>query len=303
MRIIRLTYQETNPVAGLCLCLGFFDGIHRAHQQLLSLTLDKARELGVPAGVVTFSTHILSFLRHDPFRALSTINDKIHYARSLGFDYFFILTVSLQLTAMSPETFIEQYLAKAAHIVVGYDYTYGYRGVGTPELMEEALPGRVSILPRMDYYRLKVGSTRIRSLLEKGRISTANRLLKRPYQVRGTVIAGHGRGRKMGYPTANLDYDGYLLPKNGVYHTNVLIDNLLYDAMTSIGTNPTFSDNSIRLETHVFDFCGDLYGKEINIMFLRYLRPEKRFSSVTDLIEELKKDEEHIRRIHALERG
>lgn len=299
MKIIQLTYDENCPISQLALCLGFFDGMHRAHQTLFRLTLEKAKECQVPSGIVTFSTHILSFLKQEPFRALTTVEDKIRLAEAWGFDYFIILLVSKNLISMSPETFIRQYLLDASHIVVGYDYTFGFRGEGTPKLLESALPGKVTITPCQNFYGTKVGSTRIRSLLKAGKLSVVNRLLKRPYQIRGRVVSGHGRGQHLGYPTANCEYDGYFLPRKGVYYTRVKVSDNEYEAMTSIGTNPTFRENDIRLETHLLDYSGDLYGREITVSFYEYIRPEKRFSSASELVRQLQIDEKYVRMKHS----
>ncbi|MDY0373246.1 MAG: bifunctional riboflavin kinase/FAD synthetase [Candidatus Izemoplasmatales bacterium] len=297
MKIIQLSYDEKNPISGLSLCLGFFDGMHRAHQKLFDLTIINAKKLNVSSGIMTFSTHILSFLKQEHFRALSTVEDKIQMAEKLGFDYFFILVVSKNLLSMPAVQFVNRYLLDAAHVVVGYDYTFGYKGEGTPELLEQLLPRKISIIPCLNFYGKKVGSTRIRSLLEAGKIPLANRLLNRPYQIQGYVVSGHGRGRQLGYPTANLSVDGYFIPKEGVYYTKALINQKLVDSMTSIGTNPSFSEDDLKVETHLLDYSDRLYGQDITILFYEYLRKIKRFSSGSELVDQLHQDEDNIRKI------
>jgi len=198
---------------------------------------------------------------------------------------------------MEPDQFIRQYLVSCAKVIVGFDFRFGHKGSGDALYLKSRLPEQTIIIPEMDFYNKKVGSTRIRKQLSLGKISLVNRLLGRKYQINGVVIKGHGRGKTLGYPTANVDYNGYYLPKDGVYYTTIRLSDSLYDAMTYIGYNPTFKDGKMALETHIFGLERELYDEVITIYFEKYIRPEMSFSSKEALIAQIKKDESSVHKL------
>jgi riboflavin kinase/FMN adenylyltransferase len=297
MKIMTLNAQSILPGENHCLALGFFDGVHRAHRDLLSRTISMAKQNHLTSSIMTFSTHVLTFLRHESFSMLSRLEDKIALAELYGFDYFFVLEVDSALVQMPPTEFIARFLKKASIVVAGFDFTFGHRGKGTVETLQAETSFQTIILPEITYYRKKIGSTRIREMLKLGRVETAMHLIGEPYRIQGMVIRGKGRGTGLGFPTANIDFDGYLLPKPGVYLSKVTIDGIVYDALSNIGDNPTFGDEATTLETYLLDFNGSLYGKRVAIAFTRYLRPEIRFGSKAELIKQMLADEQNARKI------
>ncbi|MFA5466391.1 MAG: bifunctional riboflavin kinase/FAD synthetase [Candidatus Izemoplasmatales bacterium] len=297
MNVIHLKANDKMPIPDLCLCLGFFDGMHLAHRRLFEVTLDTARAVGAKTGIMTFSNSILAYLKGEKYNALTQLSDKVNRARIAGFDYFFVLEVDDDLIGLSKEVFVERFLKSSVKLIVGFDYTFGKSGKGNVAYLTNELPNQTIVVSEMAYYGKKIGSRRIRELLQEGRIELANRLLGYKYQIIGKVIPGKGRGMSLGYPTANIDYDGYFLPRTGVYHTLIRIHGLIYDSMTNIGFNPTFANDHLTLETHVLGIDEQLYDEEIEISFECFLREEIRFPSKEALIAQLKQDEHTVRSI------
>jgi len=291
MKIITLKATDTNPVKDISLCLGFFDGMHLAHQRLFEETKRQPH----PTGIMTLSTQIPSFLHQEAYYALTTLADKIEIADLYGFDYFFVLEVTDEFVHMEPDAFIARYLDCCRKVIVGFDFRFGYKGSGNAEYLKTKLPDKAIIIPEMDYYGKKIGSTRLRKLLSEGKVRLVNRMLGRCYRIRGIVVPGRGRGKTLGFPTANIEYDGYFLPRPGVYYTTVDSMDGKYDAMTYIGSNPTFKDGKMVLETHIFGISGDFYNQPLSINFHAYIRPEIAFGDQTGLVNQIKKDEAYIK--------
>lgn len=297
MQVQYLTSQDELKEVLAILALGFFDGMHTAHQRILSETIALAKEKNVKAAMMTFDTHVLSFLKQVPFRYLTSLNDKIKLAQAWGFDIFYVLKVDASLVRMEAQSFIDQFLKGMKEIVVGFDFTFGRRGLGNVDLLLSDPSLHTTVIQELTYYRSKIGSTRIRDSLKEGKIPLANHLLGRPYQIEGTVIHGKGRGKYLGFPTANLDYQGYLLPKSGVYLVHVSLNSQSYFGLVNVGDNPTFKDKDVTLEVYIMDFNQTIYGEILTIQFEQFLRDEETFSSKFDLIEQMKKDELQARQI------
>ncbi|HRY78659.1 MAG TPA: riboflavin biosynthesis protein RibF [Candidatus Izemoplasmatales bacterium] len=290
MEIIRLQYDSRIEEEGTVLCIGFFDGLHLAHRRLAEEAMAIAKAKDRAAGFMTFTTHVLSFIKNEPFYFLTPIEAKIAYAEAAGFAYFYLLEVDWGLVGQDPEVFISRFLSKVDTVVVGFDFSFGVRGLGTPDLLRKQKEFSTVILPEMRYREWKIGSTGIRRFLKEGDLVTANQLLGTPYAIRGRVVAGKGRGKILGYPTINLDYDGYLLPKSGVYATRIDIDGIQYGAMTNVGNNPTFSEQTVTLEAHVFGYDGIAYDKTVTVTFLAFVRDEIRFPDKERLITQMAAD-------------
>lgn len=297
MQVQYLTHNDSLSPSNTVLALGFFDGMHTAHRTLLQETLGIAKKKSCKSAMMTFDTHILSFIKHQPFHYLTSLNDKITLAEDMGFDLVYILSVSDDLIGMDAQVFIQQFLEHMTHIVVGFDFTFGKRGLGTVSNLVNNPHFETTVIGELTYYHRKIGSTRIREALIEGKVSLANHLLGRPYQIIGTVIKGKGRGKHLGFPTANIDYQGYLLPKAGVYLAYVMINQVTYQGLINVGDNPTFRDEAITLEIYIMDFDGFLYGQVLTLQFLQFLREELTFASKDDLIEQMKRDEIQARQI------
>ncbi|MDD3478528.1 MAG: bifunctional riboflavin kinase/FAD synthetase [Candidatus Izemoplasmatales bacterium] len=290
MKTIYLNATDPMNESNLALCLGFFDGVHLAHQTLLRETILQAKKRQLEPAMMTFSTHILSHIRKEPFFHLTSLNDKIEIARDMGFSYFYVLVVTDEMIGVSPQDFIDRFLSMQRLILVGFDFTFGFRGKGNAAWLQEQTSFETIVLPEMDYANEKIGSTRIRALIQEGQMEEAEMLLGMPYTIHGEVIHGKNRGKALGFPTANLRHEGYMRPKSGVYVAKVEIDGNRFDGLANIGDNPTFDDDDISIEVHILDFQGQIYGKRIALSFLHFLREEIKYHSVNDLIEQMMQD-------------
>ena len=292
MKIINLQYNDSIEYNDLVIALGFFDGVHTAHLKLLKKTLEIAEKKEKKSAMMTFSTHVLSYIQRKDFKHLTNLHEKSKIASKLGFDYLFVFQVNDDLINLEPNTFINRFLKCASTVVVGFDFTFGKNGKGHSDTLKASTQFETIVLDEMTYDSEKIGSTRIREALESGNIDLANELLGYRYTISGKVIKGKGRGKYLGFPTANIDYDGYLLPKSGVYVTTIVIDGNEYESMSNIGDNPTFSNKDVTFEVNVFKWTQTLYGKTVSVSFEKYLRDEIKYESTSELIERMHIDEQ-----------
>jgi riboflavin kinase/FMN adenylyltransferase len=278
--------------------LGNFDGVHIGHQKLISELVTLAKELGGTPAVFTFHPHPLAVLspENSPPLLLSQESKQKFIAR-LGVDVLLLAPFDVIFASLSPEDFIGTILHEelgARGVVVGYNYTFGHRGLGTPALLEEMSSTygyQLRVVPPVMVEGQAVSSTLIRRLLLKGEVAEAAKFLGYYPFMEGVVVAGEKRGSTLGFPTANLDIDQALLaPANGVYSTKVHIDGDTYYGVANIGVKPTFHGVKRNLEVHLLDFYQDLYGKHLKVSFTRRLREERRFSTPSDLIEQIQRD-------------
>lgn len=289
------------------MALGYFDGVHLGHQQVIGGAVAYARAHGIPASVMTFHPKPREVLRKEKHsNYITPLSEKLEVMARLGVDQLFVVRFDEAFSHISPTTFVEEFLTalEVKHAVVGFDYAFGYKGEGNPEMLRELGKGQmtVDVIQPWLLSGLKVSSTLIRKHLSEGEVEEANRLLGRPYTVHGTVIAGEGRGNTIGYPTANVDpTDAYLIPCNGVYAIQVYLSEKKYDGVMNIGVKPTFHKDGMKqtLEAHLFDFNEDIYGEQVRIEFIEYIRPEQRFSSVQELIAQIHRDADTVRAILA----
>lgn len=278
--------------------LGNFDGVHTGHQKLISELVTLAKELGGTPAVFTFHPHPLAVLSPEncPPLLLSQESKQKFIAR-LGVDILLLAPFDVIFASLSPEDFIGTILHEelgARGVVVGYNYTFGHRGLGTPALLEEMSSTygyQLRVVPPVMVEGQAVSSTLIRGLLLKGEVAEAAKFLGYYPFMEGIVVAGEKRGSTLGFPTANLDIDQTLLvPANGVYSTKVHINGDTYYGVANIGVKPTFHGVKRNLEVHLLDFYQDLYGKHLKVSFTRRLREEKRFSTPSDLVEQIQRD-------------
>jgi riboflavin kinase/FMN adenylyltransferase len=214
-----------------------------------------------------------------------------------GMDVILCVPFTKAFADISPQNFVQDILVDrigVKEIVVGYDYCFGHHRVGDIKLLQKMgkdLGFAVHIIDKILLDEIVVSSTTVRNLVQEGRLSEAENLLGRHYQVRGTVVRGKNRGgRLLGFPTANLELVDELTPKLGVYAVKVLINDEIYNGLTNIGFNPTFGNNVFSVETHILDFSGDLVGETIRVNFIERLRDEKPFKSVEELADQIRKD-------------
>ncbi|MEG1524062.1 MAG: bifunctional riboflavin kinase/FAD synthetase [Clostridia bacterium] len=282
--------------------LGMFDGMHLGHRALIRRTVDNAAQLHVLPAVCTFSNHPMEVLGGQT-RLLSTPEEREMILRGLGAEDVWMTPFTKNLSLMSPVTFIEMLMDKwkLAGIVVGFNYTFGDHGRGTPSTLAElgkTYGFMVDVVQPVLFMGEPVSSTRIRNALEAGKVQMAEKMLLHPYAMSGIVIENKRIGRRIGFPTANIAIsDNRVIPACGVYATDAAVDGKQYRAVTNIGTNPTVGGAHLTVETHLIDFEGNLYGRTLAISFLEYLRGEKRFDSMDLLKMQIVSDVDRARKI------
>lgn len=277
--------------------LGFFDGVHLGHQALLSACRALADSLGVSAGAVTFTVHPDALVRGSDTALINTVADRLRLLEYYKMDTVIPLPFDQRLMQTPWEVFLEQLLAKgAAGFVCGDDFRFGFRGEGTAEALaafcrDRGLPCRV--VPEQLVAGIRVSSTHIRRLLQAGDVASAAGFLGHPHILTGTVVKGKQLGRTIGIPTANLTLpEGLLCLKKGVYATRVRVQGQVFPGVTNIGTRPTVSGEGISVETWISGFDGTLYGEELQLQFLSFLRPEQKFANLEALRSQILLDAE-----------
>lgn len=285
--------------------IGNFDGVHVGHQALLALALGRARALGGTAVVLTFEPHPAKVLApHLAPPLITPLERKLALLEANGIDAAVVLPFTPELAARSADEFVEEVLRRtlgAREIVVGHDFTYGARRQGTTATLRVQAAARgmtVHVVPAVAQGGLVASSTKVRELALEGNVEGVRVLLGREFEAEGCVVKGAGRGRQLGFPTANVAVVGELLPKLGVYagHVTRLDRGDRHGAAINLGTNPTFqAASNASLEAHLLDFDDDLYGERVRIEFHGRLRQERRFSTIDELREQIRTDVAAIR--------
>ncbi len=279
--------------------LGNFDGLHIGHMALINTLIRETQLNGLASVVYNFTKHPENILRKKLITPLLlTEQKKIDLLSEISLDYLYFDVFNEEFSRLSPENFVKQVLIDKLHIklaVVGYDYKFGYQGQGDITLLKELgkkYGFRVIVISPIKCENEIISSTRIRELIINGDLETAYKLLARNYSITAEVVSGRRIGNTIGYPTANIHPERFLvLPANGVYITKTLLDGKFYNSMTNVGFNPTFEDcKQKNVETHIIDFNKDIYGKKIEVFFLKKIRNERKFESVEHLIQQISKD-------------
>ena len=298
IQYIPLQAEQSNAISEAnILCLGNFDGVHLAHRTLLreakKLKLEKIPH--AKCGVLCFEKPSTDYFSKNPSKHLTTLEQKLQYFADEGIDFVLVIDFGT-IKNLSPETFVNDILiGQCACIatVCGYNYHFGKGGVGNYELLQQLFTSENAIVvPAVYQDGDTVSSTRIRALLKDGKVKEAKELLTVPFSITAPVEHGKGLGRHLGAPTFNqTPAEELLIPAHGVYFTRCTIDNQTYYGVTNIGTRPTVDvDASLNIETHLLDFEGDLYQKELRVEFLDYIRPEQRFESKEALQKQIQQD-------------
>ena len=273
MRIFEsLDFSErfVNPV----LTIGNYDGLHLGHKRIMERIQEKARDLNGTSMLMTFHPHPLTILRPDKFIGLITpLHVKKRLIEEAGIDVLIIIPFTDDFRHITPEAFVDNLLVKKLGIkglIVGYDFKFGKEGKGNVEYLafhSTEYGFFFEIQGAITFDGEKVGSNRIRKMIQEGDVGKAALHLDRPYMIEGTVVKGEGRGRTIGFPTINLKTEFPLIPKRGVYITDVDVGGKRYSAVTNIGYNPTFDGQSLTIETYILDFSGDLYDRKLPFTF------------------------------------
>lgn len=282
--------------------LGVFDGVHIGHQALLKACRKLADANSCQAGVVTFAVHPDSLVSGNTPALINTIEDRTNLLFTYGMDAVVTLPFDEKLMRTHWSDFLRQLVDDgAAGFVCGSDFRFGAGGSGTAKKLAEFCESRglpFSVVPQQVLDGVRVSSSHIRELLVSGNLENANHFLGHPYLFSGEVVSGRGLGRTIGVPTANLQIPaGVLLPKEGVYACAVYLNDILYPAVTNIGTRPTVDGHHVTIEAWLLDFEGDLYGQTLTLAFCRFLRPEKKFESLEELKAEIEKNAAETRKI------
>ncbi|MBO6235209.1 MAG: bifunctional riboflavin kinase/FAD synthetase [Schwartzia sp.] len=299
--------QNAREVRGCVVAVGTFDGVHIGHRDLLSRAVSLAQDTGVPCVVFTFQNHPLSVLAPDRVPpSLSSPEERCRVFASLGVDFVIEESFTKELALLPAEDFLSRLVETLdpRMVVVGENFSFGAGGRGTPEFLAakgKEMGFHVEKMSLLSYAGKTVSSTRIRALLSEGDVRLAGELLGRPFSMAGVVVHGDERGRTLGFPTANLlPPKGEACPANGAYAVRVELEKGGEQiGVANVGNNPTFGGGERRVETHILDFSGDLYGQKITVRFIERLREEKKFPSPEALVEQIRRDEQKAREIFA----
>jgi riboflavin kinase / FMN adenylyltransferase len=304
MKIFRHIDDQGLLVLGTVATMGNFDGIHLGHQTLVRNTVEESQRLGYPSTVLTFEPHPLKVLA--PERAPSLIlsyEDKMALLQSLGVDIVVAQRFDRQFASIAADEFVCRFLVdrlKTKKLWVGRDLRFGQgRKGGTDNLLRLA-PGagfEVGVLDPILLDGIRISSSRIRQLVEEGRVDEVRPMLGRYHFVSGRIVRGHRRGQKLGFPTANIATETEVVPLNGIYATLIQVKNKQWLSVSSIGVNPTFGDGPRTVESFILDFDGDIYGERVKLAFVQRIRDEKKFVLVKDLIGQMDED---VKRAKAL---
>ncbi len=306
MEILRSIPELERLRGPLFLAIGVFDGVHRGHQAVISTSADHAAASNGTPVVVTFDPHPEKVLRPQAApHLLSATEHKIALIRALGVEHLLIITFDKQFAATEPEDFVQKLVIHSKplqEICVGHEWSFGKNRRGNLDLLKK-LGAKFNFdvvgIPPVKINGAVVSSTAIREAIEKGDLAKAAEMLGREYTILGTVTRGDNLGKKIGFPTANLSAHSEQFPPNGVYVAEARIDGELYRGVINLGIRPTVSIGKSErvLEIHLFDFNRDIYGHDVEVRFLKFLRSEKKFQDLDTLVQQIRQDVEQARQL------
>lgn len=299
MEIIDLNdYEEKKYKTAVA--LGNFDGVHIGHRYLIQKMIEKANKKELKSSVLLFKNHTKNALtkkNNNDFNIITSNDQKISILKDLGVEIVYTLSFNKSTRRLTREEFIEKIIIRKLNskmVTVGFDYKFGYKAKGDSHYLKEIGSKKdffVNIINPIYLEENVVSSTIIRELIKTGNVKKANKFLGSSYKIEGIVVEGKKRGRKLGFPTANIKLNNnYILPKLGVYKTNTSLNNKKHSSITNIGYNPTFKDNKFKIETHILNFNGHIYGKTIEVEFIDFLREDIEFDTIEELINQIEKD-------------
>jgi len=307
LKIIRgLADLKKAPLKDPVVTLGNFDGVHLGHQTIFKQVVARAVEINGTSVAFTFEPHPLKVLA--PSRSpklLATFREKMAQIEAAGMEVVVCAKFTPEFASQNPEDFVKDVLVGAIGVkdlFVGHDYAFGRDRKGDIPFLREAgsrYGFGVHVIGPVKVEGIIVSSTKIRQLVMDGEVCLASKLIGRPYSIEGTVIPGHSRGRELGFPTANITTPNELPPKEGVYAVSVHVEGRVFRGVANIGKNPTFDDEGVSYEVHIFDFDDNLYGKFLRMNFIKRVRDEYKFGSVPELVEQIKNDVERVKAIFA----
>ena len=310
MELIEDIEKISEPLTNAVVTIGNFDGVHLGHQTLFQKVIEKAGSLGGRSVAITFEPHPIRVLKQNGQPPLITIYEqKVELIARTGIEVLVCIRFTPEFAALSPETFVADLLVRRIGmkaIVVGEDYTFGRNREGNLALLQayarqydfEVIT--VGEIQTANSIVQRISSTKIRDLVTAGEVEIARKLLGRNYQIRGKVVVGRSRGgSQLGFPTANIEMQDELCPRTGIYAVTVDFGDRSNPGVANIGYSPTFDDRQFTVEVYLLDFCGDLYGKQLRVNFVKRLRDEKRFDTLSALSDQIGQDVAEARKILA----
>jgi riboflavin kinase / FMN adenylyltransferase len=295
-----LVVHDGEPAGGLCgavVAIGNFDGVHRGHRAVIGAAMKRAKALGRPAAVMTFEPHPRAlFSPGEPLFRLTDEAAKLRLLASTGLDGAIVLTFDVELAKLTAEEFVSQILVDRFAVsgaVIGFNFHFGMNRAGSPDFLTaqgKKYGFAVEVVPRFEDNGRPVSSGPIRDALAAGNVRLAEELLGYPWFITGAVIHGDKRGRELGFPTANIRLDSACALRHGIYAVRVGVGGRHYDAVANFGRRPMFDTGAVLLEIFLFDFSGDLYGRNLDVAFIDWIREERLFDGTAALITRMKED-------------
>lgn len=302
MKIFRDS-KQLRKIKGPVLTLGNFDGLHLGHSKIVEKVVERAKKLARPSVVYTFEPHPLKVVApHKSPPLILDSADKAKLIKGLGVDFLVFAQFTKEFAAKHPREFVVEEIVPSnpAEVWVGHDFSFGKAKSGSVEYLKklgEEFGFKVFVIPAFKRSGEVVSSSRIRELIREGRVGAAKRLLSRNYVIKGRVVRGKDIGKAIGFPTANLKIESELIPGDGVYAAYALISGATHRAVLNIGTAPTFGGKDRCVEVHIFGFKDNIYGKKMEVSFVKRLRSEKAFKTKEALIRQITKDKERAEKI------
>lgn len=306
VKLIKLNHPHEyrrEDFPAMAMALGYFDGVHLGHQQVIKEAKKEAEAKGLKSAVMTFDPHpsvvLGKSVQHMEY--ITPLDDKTRIVEDIGVDYLFVVNFSIEFSSLLPQEFVDQYIIglNVHHVVAGFDYSYGKMGKGNMETIQFHSRGKfdftvVSKLSNQE--EEKVSSTLIRTLLRDGKVEEMPTLLGRFHTTKGTVINGERRGRTIGFPTANVQMeDQYILPPTGVYAVKIQVERAWHEGVCNVGYKPTFhkeKKDKPSVEVHIFNFNKEIYGESAAIEWHLRLRSERKFEGIQQLVAQIEKDKQ-----------
>jgi riboflavin kinase / FMN adenylyltransferase len=295
-----LVVRDGEPADGLCgavVAIGNFDGVHRGHRAVIGAAMKRASALGRPAAVMTFEPHPRALFKPDePLFRLTDEAAKLRLLASTGLDGTIVLTFDAALAKLTAEEFVSQILVERFAVsgaVIGFNFHFGMNRAGSPDFLMaqgKKYGFAVEVVPRFEDNGRPVSSGPIRDALAAGNVRLADEFLGYPWFVTGAVIHGDKRGRELGFPTANIRLEAACALRHGIYAVRINVDGRHYDAVANFGRRPMFDIGAVLLEIFLFDFSGDLYGRNLDVAFIEWIREERMFDGTAALITQMKED-------------
>ena len=307
MKIFKLNTTSNFKIKNINLAIGNFDGVHIAHQKIIKKLVLESKKMKVKSAILSFSPHPRQYFNQN-YENFNIINEdtKINLFKDLNVDYFIIFKFNIHLASLTPEKFIENILykmLKIRHLTVGYDFKFGKDRKGNIDLLKlksQIYNFNISIINQIINKKNAeiYSSSLIRKYIVEGNFKKVSNLLSRNWSMTGKVIFGNQKASKMNFPTANIVPGNHIKPKKGVYAIRVRLKNKYHKGIANFGERPTIGGKKLLLEVHIFDFSENIYGKELTVEFLTFIRDEKKFDNFSLLVKQIKKDIQLVKKYH-----